>query len=330
MHITVIGGSGFIGTRLCQMLAANPNCDFLIYDKVLSPVFPEKCVIGDVRDLPSLRERIPSGTRIVNLAAEHRDDVKPRSLYDEVNVGGARNIVRVASEKSIDHIVFASSVAVYGSAPARTGETGELRPFNEYGRTKALAEDVFRSWRDENSNDRSLIIVRPTVVFGEKNRGNVYNLLRQIHSGIFLMVGSGLNRKSMAYVGNVAAFFEHSVIAMSGNRTFNYVDGPDFCMNELVRIASETMGRNHRANARIPYRLALLFGHLADAFATVLNKRFPISAVRVEKFCMESTFTSGASEAGFLAPTPLFEALSSTIAYEFLETHDRSTVFYSE
>ena len=55
-----------------------------------------------------------------------------------------------------------------------------------------------------------MTIIRPTVIFGEKNRGNVYNLLKQIASGKFLMIGKGQNRKSMAYVGNVVAFIKYS------------------------------------------------------------------------------------------------------------------------
>ena len=49
-------------------------------------------------------------------------------------------------------------------------EEGAINPFNEYGRTKALAEDVYREWRAKDPDSRSLIIVRPTVVFGEGNR----------------------------------------------------------------------------------------------------------------------------------------------------------------
>ena len=48
--------------------------------------------------------------------------------------------------------------------------------------------------RKFDGNDNSLIIVRPTVIFGPGNRGNVYNLLKQIASGKFLMVGKGNNK----------------------------------------------------------------------------------------------------------------------------------------
>lgn len=64
-------------------------------------------------------------------------------------------------------------------------------------------EKWYRTHPDWNVN-----ILRPTVIFGERNRGNVYNLLKQISGGKFLMVGKGNNRKSMAYVGNIVAFYQ--------------------------------------------------------------------------------------------------------------------------
>ena len=61
----------------------------------------------------------------------------------------------------------------------------------------------------------SLIIVRPTVIFGEGNRGNVYNLFKQIASNKFLMVGDGNNKKSLAYIGNVVAFWQRVFLQTS-------------------------------------------------------------------------------------------------------------------
>ena len=58
---------------------------------------------------------------------------------------------------------------------------------------------------------RTLVIVRPTVVFGEYNRGNVYNLLKQIASRKFIIIGDGNNIKSMAYVQNVYDFLLFSL-----------------------------------------------------------------------------------------------------------------------
>ena len=51
-----------------------------------------------------------------------------------------------ATEKGVVCIVFTSSVAVYGFAPPNTDESGAINPFNEYGRTKCDAEQVYREW----------------------------------------------------------------------------------------------------------------------------------------------------------------------------------------
>ena len=120
--ILIIGGSGFIGTRICKRLA-NDKVQFTIVDKVISRTFPERTVQCDIRNLDDLCKKL-CGDVIINLAAEHRDDVTPRSLYDEVNVQGAKNVCAAAERNYIDTIVFTSSVAVYGFAPVGTDETG--------------------------------------------------------------------------------------------------------------------------------------------------------------------------------------------------------------
>ncbi len=162
-----------------------------------------------------------SGDVIINLAAEYRDDVTPKSLYYDVNVKGAESVSRVAEEKGIIKIIFTSSVAVYGFAPIGTDETGALNPFNEYGRTKMLAEEVYKKWQAKEPDKRTLVIIKPTVVFGEGNRGNVYNLLKQIASRRLVMVGNGKNVKSMAYVENVAAFIEYILNFGPGVHIYN-------------------------------------------------------------------------------------------------------------
>jgi GlcNAc-P-P-Und epimerase len=110
-----------------------------------------------------------------------------------------------------------------------------IAPFNEYGRSKYQAEEVFRRWQQEDANQRTLVIVRPTVVFGERNRGNVYNLLKQLASGHFVMVGKGPKYKSMAYVENVAAFLEHALSFGPWHRHLQLCRQTRFDMNTLIR-----------------------------------------------------------------------------------------------
>jgi nucleoside-diphosphate-sugar epimerase len=329
MKVDIVGGSGFIGTRLCILLKSK-RMGFKIVDIAMSNKYPKQTILGDVRSVKELKSSISENAILINLAAEHRDDVFPLKLYDDVNIQGAKNLCLIAREKNINKIIFTSSVAVYGFAPIGTNESGEIAPFNDYGRTKWEAEYVYRQWQAEDPQNRTLVIVRPTVVFGERNRGNVFNLLKQIASGKFVMVGDGLNRKSLAYVENVAAFLEYSMSFKPGIHIYNYIDKPDFSMNDLVSLVNKLLGRSSEINIRLPYMLGLTIGKLFDLFAKVLGRKFPISSIRVKKFCVNSIYESAISQTGFVPPVKLMDAIEKTVRYEFMEFHDNDQVFYSE
>jgi nucleoside-diphosphate-sugar epimerase len=329
MKVVVVGGSGFIGSALCKRLHILKLIEFKILDKCPSYNFPEKVQLVDIR-APILGVEFPVGCTLVNLAAEHRDDVSPISLYYETNVRGAINICDVAKLNNIRTIIFTSSVAVYGFAPLGIDESGAISPFNEYGRTKWEAEEVYKQWQAEDPQKRTLVILRPTVVFGERNRGNVFNFLRQIASGKFVMVGNGLNRKSMAYVENVAAFLEYSLNFKPGLHIYNYIDKPDFTMNNLVAQVNKLLGRSTEINFRLPFFLGVLIGSSFDLVAKITGKKFPISTIRVKKFCANSVYESAIESTGFIPPVSLIEAIEKTVHFEFIEDHKNEQVFYSE
>ncbi|MDB4046185.1 NAD(P)-dependent oxidoreductase [Amylibacter sp.] len=325
--ITVIGGSGFVGTNLCRQLSLKQQ-DFEIIDLKMSNQFPEKCKIADVCDADTLRNTI-TGNVVVNLAAVHRDDVRDKTEYQRTNVDGAENVALVCEEKGIDKIVFTSTVAVYGFAEPGTDESGAINPFNEYGRTKFEAEEKLRKWHAQGDN--SLIIVRPTVIFGEGNRGNVFNLLNQIASGKFLMVGRGKNKKSMAYIGNIVAFLETCIATDQIYGVYNYVDTPDLTMNELVsQVRAQLKGKNG-VGLRLPYWLGMILGFAADAISMLIKKNLPVSSIRVKKFASSSEFRSNKSYLDhFSAPFLLTGGLQRTLQSEFINPDPNREIFYTE
>ena len=326
--ISVVGGSGFIGTRLCQDLS-DRQVPFEIIDLKASSRFPDKTKIADIRDISALSSSI-SGNKIIHLAAVHRDDVRDKSLYYSTNVEGTRNICAVAEERGIEDIVFTSTVAVYGFAKESTGEDGKIDPFNDYGKSKFEGEETLRAWQAAKGRN-NLTIIRPTVVFGEGNRGNVYNLLRQISSGFFVMVGKGTNRKSMAYVGNVSEFLRCATETGSGYRLYNYVDKPDFDMNTLVELVRNRLRDKTGTGFRLPYWIAFGLGFIADVVAALTGKSFVISRIRVKKFSASTMFASAADQMeGFAAPYTLEDALARTLKAEFIDPDPAREVFYTE
>lgn len=330
MKITMIGASGFVGTRLIDLLKSEPTCELKNVDLLPSHFFNDITVIGDVRNQEQMDIELSGADVVVLLAAQHRDDVSPVSLYYDTNVGGMEVTLKAMEKNGCRRIVFFSSVAVYGLNKNNPDENHEKDPFNHYGKSKWQAEQVLQKWY-ENHPDWNVNIIRPTVIFGERNRGNVYNLLSQISGGKFLRVGKGTNRKSMAYVGNIVAFVKYLIEeCQEGYNVFNYIDKPDFTMNELVDLVGNVLGK-HIPAVHFPYWLGMAGGCCFDLLAKITGKKLAISSVRVKKFCATTEFDSSKMlSTGFKAPYSLKEGLSRTLEFEFLHPRQDDIVFKTE
>lgn len=113
MNALITGGSGFIGTNLVTDLLRTDHT-VSIYDKTKSDTHPDLCIVADIRDREILSDALQGVDAVYHLAAEHRDDVRPHSLYYDVNVGGAENLAYAAEKNNVKKIIFTSSVAIYG------------------------------------------------------------------------------------------------------------------------------------------------------------------------------------------------------------------------
>ncbi|PRD56494.1 NAD-dependent epimerase/dehydratase family protein [Sphingobacterium gobiense] len=323
MKIVLIGGSGFVGTHLIDRLLEIPGIDVLNIDKNNSEKYPELTRIGNVMDWQTLAHHSKGGNVAVLLAAEHRDDVSPTSLYYDINVEGMRNTLKAMDANGIKRLIFTSSVAVYGLDKDNPNETAAIDPFNDYGKSKWQAEQVLNVWY-RNHPDWDISIIRPTVIFGEGNRGNVYNLLKQIAGGQFMMIGKGNNKKSMSYIGNIVTFIAFLIEKKTiGYEIYNYADQPDFTTKDLVRHTGEILGKKI-PTARIPYWLGMMGGYGFDTLAFITRKKLNISSVRVKKFCATTQFDVGKVQAsGFVPPFTLKEGLKRMLEMEFSNANNR-------
>jgi GlcNAc-P-P-Und epimerase len=316
MNILVTGGSGFIGTNLVNDLLKEGH-NVTIYDKLKSDTYPDLCIVADIRDREKLTHSLRGVDAVFHLAAEHRDDVHPTSLYYEVNGGGAENIVYALNNNDVNRLIFTSTVAVYGLNSGSPNENSPIKPFNDYGKSKYKAETIFNKWADSD-NKNCLITVRPTVIFGEKNRGNVYNLLHQLSSGKFIKVGKGINKKSMAYVLNLSRFLTTLLKSEPGQFLYNYADKPDLSMNELIDVFYNTIGTNPKINFQVPYALGLMGGYCYDILAKITGKTYSISSIRIKKFCADTVINADKlQKTGFVPSFTLSEGLSRMIKKEF-------------
>ena len=327
----MIGASGFVGTRLIDLLKQDKeNYSLKNVDLLPSHFFNDITVIGDVREQTQMDEQLKGADVVVLLAAQHRDDVTPTSLYYDTNVGGMKVTLNAMEKNGIKRLVFFSSVAVYGLNKKNPNEEHPADPFNHYGKSKWQAEEVLQEWYKTHP-DWNINIIRPTVIFGERNRGNVYNLLKQISSGKFLMVGKGDNVKSMAYVGNIVAFVKFMIDnCTTGYNVFNYIDKPDTNMNDLVALVEKVLKKNI-PSTHFPYWMGMLGGYCFDILAKIIGKKFTVSSVRVKKFCAVTQFDSTkAMTSGFVPPYSLQEGLARTLEFEFVHPKPDAIEFVSE
>ena len=331
MNVTMIGASGFVGTRLLGLLKeSGENYQLKNIDLQPSHFFNDLTIIGDVRNQEQMDKELAGSDIVILLAAQHRDDVSPISLYYDTNVGGMEKTLKAMEKNGVKRIIFFSSVAVYGLNKKNPDEDHPKDPFNHYGKSKWQAEQVLQEWHKTHP-DWNVNIIRPTVIFGERNRGNVYNLLKQISSGKFLMVGNGNNKKSMAYVGNIVAFVKYMIDkCTTGYNVFNYIDKPDFTTNDLVNHVEKVLGK-HIPSTHFPYWLGMFGGYCFDLLAFITRKKLTISSVRVKKFCATTEFNATkVQKTGFKPPYTLGEGLARTLEFEFIHPRTDDITFKTE
>lgn len=312
-RIVILGGSGFIGTNFISIYKKQYTIKILDIKK--SSTFPEFYEYCDIRSLNQLRSSLKFGDILINLAAEHHDNIMPISRYYETNTQGAKNICQIAKEKEIKKIIFTSTVAVYGLDNSPKSEDTVTNPFNDYGKSKLDAEKHYIQWQKEYNTD--LKIIRPTAIFGPTNRGNIYNLLNQIARNRFVMIGRGDNVKSIGYVDNISHMINASIINQNNEfELYNFADKPDLSTYELISIIREKLNKKP-SRFFIPHTLAYIAGLWFDLFSKLCRKNFTISSIRIKKFCSPTTIYCNKKPNNYRQQVTIEDGISKTIKSEF-------------
>ena len=136
----------------------------------------------------------------------------------------------------------------------------------------------------------NIIIVRPAVVFGEFNFGNVYNLINQIKSGYFAIIGNGKNIKSVAYAGNLVDSVLFSLFKVNRRLfVYNYCDYPQNNIESQVKLIGSLLGKNF---FKIPLFITKFITIPIDILEYIFNIDLKINSMRVNKFTTSTYFKS--------------------------------------
>lgn len=241
--ILVLGGTGFVGSQVCEKLAQQGLCVVLPTRRSSNARhlqhFPGLTVLEmDVHDERALSQAAAGQDAIVNLIAILHGDA---AAFDKAHVVLPQKLARVCQAQAIGKLVHVSALGVNDAQPGAAP--------SEYLRSKGRGEAVLQ--RAAAASALELTILRPSVIFGAKDQ--FLNLFARLQSVFPVMPLAGANaRFQPVWVDDVATAIvrslERSINSPPGAPAVRILEavGPDiYTLKELVQIAAQLSSVNH-------------------------------------------------------------------------------------
>ncbi len=307
MKVLVTGGTGYLGRAIVRALSARGH-DVVVFARTASRSgLPGAAVDGDIRDRAALERAAAGCDAISHSAALVSIWRRRRGDFDEINVGGLRNVLAIAATLRLSRVLYTSS---FVAIPPR-GRTEPLQA-NDYQRTKVAADRL----ADTAVGDGSpLVRVYPGVVYGPGSltEGNLVGRLIADHLRHRLpgLIGPE-NRWSYSYVDDVAA--GHCAALERGREGGRYaLGGENVPQSRVFEIVETLTGR--RPPLRIPFPIANALGAAEELRVTLVGGTPLVTRGAVEIFRHDWSLDSSDAvrDLGYTI-TPLTEGISRTVA----------------
>lgn len=321
MRVLVTGATGFVGGIVTRALVragyevralVRPQADCrLVAD------LPLMTVVGDVRDLDSVRRATAGCSQVYHVAALYKLWVRRRhDMYDS-NVTGTENVLRAAEDLGVERIVYTSSVATLGCVG--DGSLGrEDTPVSladmlgHYKRSKFLAEQVALQYARQGV---PVVIVNPSTPVGIgdlKPTPTGQMIVDFVNGRMPGYVDTGLN---LVDVEDVAQ--GHLLAAEKGQIGEKYILGHEnLTLRQIFGLLSELTGQP-APRFKVPYGLALGVAYGDATLARLIPGRepsIPPVGVKLSKKKMFFDATKAIRELG-LPQTPVREALRKAVSW---------------
>jgi len=258
MNILITGVHGFVGSNLVKALAPNHT----IYG--LDIIQPEKEGVIKTFSWDSLeKNELPQIDAVIHLAGKAHDtrNKSAADVYFKVNTGLTKKIfdwyLQQSSAKKFIFFSTVKSVADFVSGNVLTEECVPT-PVGPYGESKILAENYiiedyapdamarpFHNFTDADSRfpDKKVYIMRPCMIHGPGNKGNLNLLYGVVKKGIPWPLGAFENRRSFTCVDNLKYVIEGLLIKDVDSGIYHMGDDEALSTNELIEVICEALGK---------------------------------------------------------------------------------------
>ncbi len=304
-NIVIFGGSGFIGSHLAIYFLENQLASHVIMVDLMAPDFAKlpvklkelfeqnriEFVRMDVRK-PILTKQLPAQVDVIfNLAAVHREPGHREAEYFETNLPGAEHVVEYATAINCSYVVFTSSIAVYGTL--NSGPKSEMSlptPMTPYGISKLVAEKMHLGWQAA-ATERRLLIVRPGVIYGTGEAGNITRMVRAIIGRYFVFTGNRNVIKAGGYVKDLVRsmhwMMQHQQKTNEAVVLYNFSLHPPASLEKYAQAIIEVAGIKRKI-WNVPFRPLLWVSGVVSFFTTLFGIKQSINPARVRKLLRQN------------------------------------------
>lgn len=315
--VLVTGATGFIGSYLCKKLSEigfRVKGTYRNIKKINSISNIDWIEVSDVGPKTDWSEALNGVDYVIHLASvAHRARKEQVADYEEfmrINAYGTLNLVEQCKKYSqIKRFIYLSSVsAVCSYSREPINENKVPKPDTYYGLSKLKAETFIKRTLQDNPD---YCILRPPLVYGRSNPGNMARLIKLVKKGIPLPFGQLNNKRSFVFVGNlvdiITKIIDHP---LASNRTYFVSDGIDLSTKELIYCLSLCMKKKVLIFP-FPTLVLRILGKIGDAM--FLFKDSPIGSYSIERLVGSLIIDSNLirKELSWVPPYTVVEGLNS-------------------
>ncbi|MBD1906698.1 NAD-dependent epimerase/dehydratase family protein [Funiculus sociatus GB2-A5] len=290
MRIFITGATGFIGSHLLpflnqqdwQIVTASRSYD--ISNKLLNNI--TQVPIGEIDGNTNWQNAINGIDTVIHLAARAHilqdKSPNPEADFFKVNTEGTANLVKQSIAAGVKHFVFISSIgAIASESNHPLTENTSPQPDTPYRRSKRQAEIALIDLASHSN--MTWTILRPPLVYGAGNPGNMERLVKLIDRGLPLPFGLVKNRRSLIYVGNlVDAIATTLTHPKATNQIFLVSDGQDLSTPQLIRKIADNRGQPCKL-LPVPPSLLKIAGYLGDTVEHLSKKPLPLNTPTINR-----------------------------------------------
>ncbi len=288
MRVLITGATGFVGSALARRLVAEGFAVRGTYRGPLPPAIAgvEWRLLSRLDAATELNDVLKGCDSVVHLAAlahQHgRAGIGRWQEFSSTNVEGTRALAQASSAARVGRFIFMSSVgAICSRSESPVDELTPPSPDSDYGRSKLEAEFALQRTLVESRTD--WCILRPPLIYGPGNPGNMKRLMQLVATGWPLPLGSIHNRRTFIFVDNL---IDALVTVIRHPRpigaAYMVSDDSDFTTPGLVTALAAATG--HRARlVRTPLAILNALGHAGDAVEKVFGVTLGIDSYSVSR-----------------------------------------------